>query len=199
MYSLEGPIAKLDVESGIDLYNKGQEFSPDTGNRNTLLIKEDVDFEHLVDDVDDDDHYDDDDDDDDQYDDDTPIKQDDPDREKKKLERRDRQRKKFVELKMKREAKKIAALKAIKEWGEPIENTKKAPKAGWYRMCVIAKYNHVSKPEGNQSIPVCVCVSIFESCCLRCRQVLSIMSGGKHSQPPLILTNAFPTLFSGCR
>lgn len=143
MYSLEGPIAKLDVESGIDLYNKGQEFSPDTGNRNTLLIKEDVDFEHLVDDVDDDDHYDDDDDDDDQYDDDTPIKQDDPDREKKKLERRDRQRKKFVELKMKREAKKIAALKAIKEWGEPIENTKKAPKAGWYRMCVVAKYNHV--------------------------------------------------------
>lgn len=142
MYSLEGPIAKLDVKSGIDLYTKGQQlFYPDKGDRNTLFIKEEVDFEHLVDDVDDDDNYDDDD--DDNYDDDAPIKEDDPEREKKKLERRDRQRKKFIELKKKREAKKIAALKAIKEWGEPIENTKKAPKAGWYRMCVIANYNQV--------------------------------------------------------
>ena len=158
MYSLEGPIAKLDVKSGIDLYTKGQQlFYPDKGDRNTLFIKEEVDFEHLVDDVDDDDNYDDDD--DDNYDDDAPIKEDDPEREKKKLERRDRQRKKFIELKKKREAKKIAALKAIKEWGEPIENTKKAPKAGWYRMCVIANYNQVSKPEGNQSISLCgVCV-----------------------------------------
>jgi hypothetical protein len=158
-YSLEGPIAKLDVESGIDLYTKGEEFSRDEGNRKTLSISEEVDFEHLVDEVDDDD-YDDDDDVANPYDDDEPILPDDPDKEKKKMERRDRQRKKFVDLKKKREEKKIAALKAIKEWGEPIENTEKAPKAGWYRMCVTGTYNQVSKPEGNESIPVCV--SFFE-------------------------------------
>jgi len=83
-YSLEGPIADVDVKSGTELYTKGEEHPP--GKRNTnLAVTQEVDFEHLMDEIDDDDQYDDDDnDDDDEYNDDAPIDPGDPDAEKKK-------------------------------------------------------------------------------------------------------------------
>lgn len=144
-YSLEGPIANLDVESGTELYRKGQEFSVDERNpRNQLSIVEEADFEHLNDEIDDDDDsFDDDDDDDDEDDDDSPINPDDPDADGKRRERRERQRKRFLDLKKKREQKKLSALKKIRQDGEPISKTKKAPVSGWYRMCVTSKWNQV--------------------------------------------------------
>jgi len=143
-YSLEGPIASPDVESGIELYTKGEEFSSDKRKRrNQLMVIEEVDFEHLSDEIDDDDDYDDDDD-DDAYDDDVAISPDDPDADKKRRDRRERQRKRFLDLKKKREKKRIETLKKIRQDGEPISNTKKAPEAGWYRMCVKSAWNQVS-------------------------------------------------------
>ena len=143
MYSLDGPIASTNVESGLELYNKGQQFAPNKKNRKQLIISEQVDFEHLNDEVDDDDD-DIDDDSDDAFDDDEPIDPNDPDADKKRRERRDRQRQRFVDLKKKRETKRLEMLKKIRQDGEPILNTQKAPEAGWYRMCVTSNYNQVS-------------------------------------------------------
>lgn len=142
-YTLEGPIAELDVESGLELYAAGDEFEPDKRRRKSqLAISQEVDFEHLMDEVlDDDDHYDDDD--DHLHNDDEPIRPDDPNADEKRRERRERQRAKFLELKKKREAKKMAMLKKIRQDGEPLLNTQKAPQAGWYRMCVISNWNQV--------------------------------------------------------
>lgn len=145
-YSLDGPIAELGAESGLELYKGGLEFTEEKGNRQ-LALSETVDFEHLMDQLDDDDanFADDDDDDDDAVDDDVdPIKSDDPDAEKKRRERRERQRKKFLDAKKKREDKKLAQLKKVRQDGEPISITKKAPESGWYEFCVTAKWNQVS-------------------------------------------------------
>lgn len=144
-YSLDGPIAELGAESGLELYKGGLEFTEEKGNRQ-LALSETVDFEHLMDQLDDDDanFADDDDDDDDAVDDDVdPIKSDDPDAEKKRRERRERQRKKFLDAKKKREEKKLAQLKKVRQDGEPISITKKAPESGWYEFCVTAKWNQV--------------------------------------------------------
>jgi len=141
-YSLDGPLAGLDVDSGLELYNKAQQFSPRSNNPKQLLVSATVDFEHLNDELDDDD---DDmiDDDDNAYDDDEPIDPNDPEADKKRRERRERQRQRFLDLKKKREAKRVAMLKKIRQDGEPVLNTKKAPAAGWYRMCVTSSWNQV--------------------------------------------------------
>jgi len=142
-YTLEGPIADLNVESGIELYTKGEEFHSDKRNGGKqLALSQEVDFEHLNEEIDDDDdHYDDEN--DDEFDDDSSINPDDPDADKKKRERRERQRKRFLDLKKKREEKKLNAMKKIQQNGEPILNTEKAPDAGWYRMCVKGDWNQV--------------------------------------------------------
>jgi len=140
-YSLDGPIAGPNVESGLELYNKGQQFAPNKKNRRQLLVSEEVDFEHLNDEVDDDD--DEIDDDDDVIDDDEPIDNNDPEAEKKRRERRDRQRERFKKLKLKRETKRLEMLKKIRQDGEPVLDTRKAPEDGWYRMCVTSNWNLV--------------------------------------------------------
>jgi len=140
-YSLDGPFASLDVESGLELYSKANQFSPKSSNPKQLILSAEVDFEHLNDEVDDDD--DEIDDDDDTYDDDAPIKPNDPEADKKRRERRERQRQRFLDLKKKRETKRMEMLKKIRQDGEPILKTIKAPEAGWYRMCVTSNWNQV--------------------------------------------------------
>lgn len=142
MYSLLGPIAAPAVDSALELHVKGQEFKPSKANPRQLAIVEEVDFEHLNDDgyADDDDDVDDD---DDFFDDTEPIDPNDPNADEKRKERRDRQRKKFVALKKKRDEKRLALLEKIKSDGEPIQITKKAPEAGWYRMCVESHMNQI--------------------------------------------------------
>lgn len=150
-YSLEGPIASPDVDSGTELYNKAYEFA--SSNRMSKNMKidfvQEIDFEHLMDEVDDDDDFNDDDDDDEYDDDGKPISPDDPDADKKRRERREKQRKKFLAIKKKREEKKARIMKKIRQDGEPVLNTKKAPVAGWYRMCVNANWNQVSNVTGS--------------------------------------------------
>ena len=148
---MDGPIADLEVDSGLELYNKAMEFASDGRKRkHQLSFSQEVDFEHLNDEIDDDDDDDDEGDDDDDDDDeieDKPISPDDPDAVKKRRERRERQRQKFLITKKKRELKKMAQLKKIRQDGEPVLLTKKAPKAGWYRMCVQSSWNQVSEIE----------------------------------------------------
>ena len=155
-YSLEGPFGDLDLDSGSEIYTKANEFARGGGGAKSsqLNFKQEVDFEHLMDEVDDDDDYvDDDDGTDDEYDDDAPIKPDDPDADKKRRERRDRQRKKFLAVKKKREEKKLNMMKRIRQDGEPILKTMKASGAGWYRMCVNANWNQVSKQIYSKEYP----------------------------------------------
>jgi len=146
VYSLEGPFADLEVDSPIEIYNNGQNFANSVRSKNKADIinfMQEVDFEHLMDEVDDDAFMDDDDDDDDEYDDDAPIKADEPNAEEKRRQRRERQRKKFLEAKKKREETKAKMMKRIRQDGEPIMTTYKAPQSGWYRMCVTASWNQI--------------------------------------------------------
>lgn len=145
MYSLEGPIADLGVDTGLELYTRAIMASTDeTAFDQKLSVSKVADFEHLNDEIDDDDEYYDDDDDDDAFDDDEEIHPEDPDSETKKRERRDRQRKKFLQGKKKRDEKKLKQLKKIRQDGEPMSLTKKAPDSGWYKMCVTATWNQVT-------------------------------------------------------
>lgn len=142
-YSLEGPIADLGVDSGLELYTNANAFSSSGGrnNKRALSVSREVDFEHLNEIDDDDDDDDDDDNTDDEYS--KPIDKDDPGADKKRRERREHQRQKFLELKKKREGKKLAQLKKVRQDGEPILYTTKAPESGWYRMCVTSNWNQV--------------------------------------------------------
>ena len=140
-YSLDGPFADPSVDTGLELYNKAMEWGGNGRNsKHEISISHEVDFEHLNEDYYDDD---DDDDDDDHFDDDEAIKPDDPEADKKKRQRRERQRNRFLELKKKREQKKLEQLKKVRQDGEPVLVTKKAPRAGWYKMCVTSSWNQV--------------------------------------------------------
>merc|ERR1712238_251919 len=140
-YSLEGPIADLDVDSGLELYTKAMTFSSNgRKSKRALSYSQEVDFEHLNE-IDDDDDDDDDDDKTEEYS--KPIDKNDPDGDKKRRERREHQRRKFLELKKKREEKKLAQLKKVRQDGEPILYTTKAPESGWYRVCVTSNWNQV--------------------------------------------------------
>lgn len=144
-YSLEGPIADLGVDTGLELYTRAIMASTDEAAfDHKLSVSKVADFEHLNDEIDDDDEFDDDDDDDDAFHDDEPLHPEDPDFEAQKRSRRDRQRKKFLLSKKKRDDKKLKQLKKIRQDGEPISLTKKAPDSGWYKMCVTATWNQVT-------------------------------------------------------
>jgi len=139
-YSLDGPFADPSVDTGLELYNKAMEWGGNERNsKHEISISHEVDFEHLNEDY----YDDDDDDDDDHFDDDEAIKPDDPEADKKKRQRRERQRNRFLELKKKREQKKLEQLKKVRQDGEPVLVTKKAPRAGWYKMCVTSSWNQV--------------------------------------------------------
>ncbi len=151
IYSLEGPFEGSEADA-LHIYNNGQGFANEVklGNKREdriINFMQEVDFEHLMDEVDDDAFMDDDDDDDDEYDDDEPIKPDEPNAEEKRRQRRERQRKKFLAAKKKREEKKAKMMNRIRQDGEPIMSTFKAPSSGWYRMCVTASWNQVRPVE----------------------------------------------------
>ncbi|VEU33855.1 unnamed protein product [Pseudo-nitzschia multistriata] len=143
-YSLEGPVTDLSTDSGIALYESALAFERTGGSEGSeLRISGEVDFEHLNDEINDDDDDDDDDDEEEEGDDDAPIDPNDPDAARKKQERRDRQRQRYLDLKKKREAKKFTQLQQIRQDGEPVTMTHKAPRDGWYRFCVTSSWNQV--------------------------------------------------------
>lgn len=137
--SLEGPFAGLDVESGPDLHAKIIEFTNGEKSKKLLFVMEDVDFEHLNEILDDDTA--------DTHDDGLmrePILGDDPDAEMKRMERRAKQRKRYLDNKQRKEERKLAQLKKVRQEGEPFIYTAKAPVAGWYRVCVHSNWNQAS-------------------------------------------------------
>jgi hypothetical protein len=138
--SLEGPFAQPDVDSGVELHTHLTEFENGRKPNGHLSFSQVVDFEHLNEDIPDDDEA-------RQENDDilkTPIDPNDPDADKKRRERRERQRQKFLEEKQKREERKMAQLKKVRQDGEPFVYTTKVPITGWYRMCVTSSWNQVS-------------------------------------------------------
>jgi hypothetical protein len=137
--SLEGPFADPSVDSGLELHRKITEYVTGESNENDLSFNQVVDFEHLNDEILDDPSA-------SEITDDvlkTPIDPKDPNVEEKRRERRERQRQKFLEQKQKREERKMAQLQKVRQDGEPFVITKRAPAAGWYRMCVTSSWNQV--------------------------------------------------------
>jgi hypothetical protein len=134
---LEGPIASLEVNSGIALNEAVEKFN-DAKKKALLAVNELVDFEHLNDSMDEED-------DDEAEEEEPPIDSEDPDSDEKKKLSRQRQRERFLEVKRKRERRRIAQQKKIRQDGDPFLYTEKAPEAGWYRVCVEGTWHQVSE------------------------------------------------------
>ncbi len=137
--TLEGPFADSSVDSGLELHQKITAFSGGEKPENHLSYEGVVDFEHLNEDIPSDDEN-------EKVDSEgltAPIDPNDPDADAKRRERRERQRQKFLDEKKKREERKMAQLKKVRQDGEPFVYTSKAPVAGWYRMCVVGAWNQV--------------------------------------------------------
>lgn len=155
--TLEGPFAHADLEGGVNIYKKAQEFENGNKPNGHLSFSQIVDFEHLNADIPDDDES------GDENNDDilkTPIDPDDPEADQKRRQRRERQRQKFLEEKQKREERKMAQLKKVRQDGEPFVHTIKSTRPGWYRMCVTSSWAQVSLV-----VDIECCVGGAVSCC----------------------------------
>ena len=134
--TFDGPIASATVDSGLEVFTASESFnSKGTG---FITHSEVMDFEHLApapEEEEDEAAKD---------DDEGPLDPNDPDIAQKRKERREKQRKKFMEAKAKRDQRKLELQKKIRQDGDPVLYTTKAPEAGWYRMCVQATWYQVS-------------------------------------------------------
>jgi hypothetical protein len=135
---LEGPVASLEIDSGIALNEAVEKFNNDI-KKASLAVNELVDFEHLNESTDEEDEEDED------EEEEPPIDSADPDAEEKKKASRQRQRDRFLEVKRKRDRRRIAQQKKIRQDGDPFLYTEKAPEAGWYRVCVEGTWHQVSE------------------------------------------------------
>lgn len=133
--TFDGPIAAATVDSGMELFTASEGFN--SNGEGFITHSEVMDFEHLAPapDEDDDEAA--------KDDDEGPLDPNDPDIAEKRKARREKQRKKFMEAKAKREQRKLELQKKIRQDGDPILFTTKAPAAGWYRMCVQATWYQV--------------------------------------------------------
>ena len=133
--TLDGPIASADVDSGVELYRASEQFSG--RGDGYITYSEVVDFEHFAPpEEEDDDTL--------AKDEEPAIDVNDPDAARKRKERRERQRAKFLEAKAKRDKRRLETQKKIRQEGDPVVYTAKAPAAGWYKMCVQATWYQVS-------------------------------------------------------
>eukprot|EP00980_Cylindrotheca_fusiformis_P005003 scaffold1062_cov130-Cylindrotheca_fusiformis.AAC.9 len=135
---LEGPVAPLDTKNGIELKEAVDKF--DNGKRmegGAIAVNEVVDFEHLNDSLDEEE-------DEEDEEEETPIDPSDPDAEEKKKARRQKMRERFLEVKRKRERRKIARQRKIRHDGDPLLFTGSAPQAGWYRACLEGTWHQVN-------------------------------------------------------
>lgn len=135
---MEGPIADLEIDSGIELYKAVEKFNNDK-KKALLAVNELVDFEHLNESSMDEE------DEDEEEKEEPSIDSADPDYEEKKKHYRQEQRERFLEVKRKRERRRIAQQKKIRQDGDPFLHTEKAPEAGWYRVCVEGTWHQVSE------------------------------------------------------
>lgn len=134
--TFDGPIAEATVDSGMELFTASEGFN--SNGEGFITHSEVMDFEHLAPAPDEDE-----DDEAPKDDDEGPLDPNDPDIAEKRKARREKQRKKFMDAKAKREQRKLELQKKIRQDGDPILFTTKAPSAGWYRMCVQATWYQV--------------------------------------------------------
>jgi hypothetical protein len=135
--TFDGPVAAVTVDSGLELFTSSETFH--SKGDGIIRFSQVIDFEHLApapeeedqDEVEDDDEG--------------PLDPNDPNIAEKRKARRERQRKKFMEAKEKREKRKLDLQKIIRQDGEPVLFSTKAPTAGWYRMCVHATWYQVGQ------------------------------------------------------
>lgn len=131
--TLDGPLTPSSTDSGLELFQASENFS---GRGEGYINYSDVvDFEHLapVQEVEDDEPI----------EDEPPIDPNDPDASAKRKARREKQREKFLAAKAKREQRKLEQQKKIRQDGDPILYTTRAPEEGWYRMCIQATWYQV--------------------------------------------------------
>jgi hypothetical protein len=139
---LDGPVAPVDAASGnalqeaIEEYEKVAKKAADGEKTDIISLEEVVDFEHLnlkdqfVEEEEDDDEL---------------AKAKDKDlspSERKKI--KDKQRKKILVKRQRQEQQRLHQHKKVREEGQAYQTTIKAPKAGWYRFCVVGSWHQVS-------------------------------------------------------
>jgi hypothetical protein len=134
--TFDGPIAPSSIDSGLDLFTASETFH--SHGDEILRHSQVIDFEHLAPPPPEDEGE-------EIKDDDTAaLDPKDPEYAEKRKARREKQRKKFLEAKEKRDQVKLEVQSKIRQDGEPVIFTTKAPAAGWYRMCVHATWYQVS-------------------------------------------------------
>jgi hypothetical protein len=142
--AIDGPLADISsINSGADLQKASDAFAyQHSESDRSVAYSATVDFEHLKDEFSEDD--------DDEAlhhakptPDEEKIDDKDPEAARKRRERRDNQRKAFLAAKEKREKQKALIQKKIREDGEPVQHTLRAPVAGWYRACVQGTWYQV--------------------------------------------------------
>jgi hypothetical protein len=150
--TFDGPIAESSVDSGLELFQAGENFR---GNGDGFITHSEViDFEHLAPAPDEEEEKTD----DASENDEGPLDPNDPDIAQKRKERRERQRQKFLDAKAKRDKRKLELQKKVRQDGDPAIFTTKAPAEGWYRMCVQATWYQVcrsSQPWGSNITRSC--------------------------------------------
>lgn len=136
--SLDGPVAPLEADSGNALQKAIDEFDSgkNRGDEDKIInIEETVDFEHLNVKG----EYE-----EDEEDDDEMKRAKDKDltpSDRKKI--KDRQRKKILVKRQKQEQQRLHQHRKVREEGQPLQTTVKAPAAGWYRFCVTGTWHQV--------------------------------------------------------
>ena len=111
--TLNGPIADLSVDSGLDLFRASEDFRGKGDGY--LSYSETVDFEHLApapEESEEDDAE-------SAGDDEEPVDPNDPDIAQKRKERRERQRQKSLDAKAKRDARKLEIQQKVRQDGDP--------------------------------------------------------------------------------
>jgi rubrerythrin len=139
--SIDGPISETDVENGIELQQKVDQWpglKKDPSEEKYLTYSQEVNFEDLKPNFEDDDEAGNDD-----REEEESLDENDPDYAAKRKERRERQRAKFIAAKEKREKQRAMEQEAVRQDGEPQQITMKAPTAGWYRVCVQGTWYQV--------------------------------------------------------
>ena len=125
---MDGPVAPLDVTSGTTLQEALNGFDRDEA---LMKYQEKVDFEDLNDiEEEESDSL------------DAPVPEDETAEQRK--ERRAKERKRALERRQKKEQNKQKQQSKVRSEGEPFMYTWKAPKEGWYRVCVHAPSSQIS-------------------------------------------------------
>jgi hypothetical protein len=129
---MDGPLAPLAVDTAEGLQSAINAYTDKEEETNSISFSEEVDFEHLKAEISEDD------DEGEEDEDEEHIDEKDPDAADKRRKQRERRRERFMEAKKKRDEKRALMQKKIREDGEPFVKTFKAPRPGWYRVCVEA-------------------------------------------------------------